>query len=633
VEPEARAEFMLGDSAQFQLSRIQGVVNNADGVGPRSRTARVRVQAIGQTYYPNGDEITDTRIFFTVFPSNGTGTIQLADNNRVGIHIAVLDPATLERIMYETFLLFERPDRADALVEFIASIPAGLPVLVGTMGRSLDGASIDQRILDALASLGAQLNPDSLSNVDSYALIGGKGMPAVQSWVYGDSLRRAREVIPRYAVAATERLFLVQPGAGQLVTPTIGPATAWRTARIVTGGAGRLPDVTVFGVRRDGVRDSIGEWTSTATVDLSSVDILRYPRLELRTKFPLDSNVRVRSIEVDFDPSPELAVVPRSITVSRDSVLQGDAAELSLKVVNLSRRYLADNVAIAMAHRSNADTRVVATQQLTIAPLERKDVQFDLTTDRYGASNMLTVRLNPSDIPAEPYRHNNADTTYVRAGTDTSKPQLLFYADGQRIMDGDYVSPTARLEVRLFDNSRLRVVDTTAILMILDLNEITLDSGAVFSANPGGEALASYSYQVEEPGLADGEHTITFRGTDASGNRTIAEFIRFNVARGLRIVDAFNYPNPFRDNTEFTFRVGGASQPTSGEIAIYSVAGRRIKTITLSAVDIHLGFNHIEWDGRDADGDRLANGVYFYRLLVDSPDGRVETIEKLVVMQ
>ena len=42
----------------------------------------------------------------------------------------------------------------------------------------------------------------------------------------------------------------------------------------------------------------------------------------------------------------------------------------------------------------------------------------------------------------------------------------------------------------------------------------------------------------------------------------------------------------------------------------------------------------IPWDGRDGDGDPVANGLYFYRLLAREPDGSsAERIERLVVLR
>jgi flagellar hook assembly protein FlgD len=49
------------------------------------------------------------------------------------------------------------------------------------------------------------------------------------------------------------------------------------------------------------------------------------------------------------------------------------------------------------------------------------------------------------------------------------------------------------------------------------------------------------------------------------------------------------------------------------------------------------GFNALSWDGRDRDGDELANGVYLYKVIATQRRNdemlRAEKIEKLVVQR
>ncbi|MCC7439596.1 MAG: hypothetical protein IT211_14000 [Armatimonadetes bacterium] len=73
--------------------------------------------------------------------------------------------------------------------------------------------------------------------------------------------------------------------------------------------------------------------------------------------------------------------------------------------------------------------------------------------------------------------------------------------------------------------------------------------------------------------------------------------------------------------------------PTEEEIGIFTVSGRKIATIPVDLTTLKAGFNKVEWDGLDADGDRLANGVSYYRLRISDGTATQEIIEKLVVMR
>jgi hypothetical protein len=82
-------------------------------------------------------------------------------------------------------------------------------------------------------------------------------------------------------------------------------------------------------------------------------------------------------------------------------------------------------------------------------------------------------------------------------------------------------------------------------------------------------------------------------------------------ASGTRLAFALlqNSPNPFLAGTSIGYVV-----PEDGRVTlrIYDVSGRLVRTLVHGTVPA--GRNTAVWDGRDGDGQRLASGVYFYRL-------------------
>ncbi len=77
----------------------------------------------------------------------------------------------------------------------------------------------------------------------------------------------------------------------------------------------------------------------------------------------------------------------------------------------------------------------------------------------------------------------------------------------------------------------------------------------------------------------------------------------------LRNEHGGNFPNPFGASTTFRFSV---ARPSPVAMAVYSAAGRRVRTLLRS--DLPAGRHEIEWDGRDDLGRDLGAGVYFGRL-------------------
>ena len=85
-----------------------------------------------------------------------------------------------------------------------------------------------------------------------------------------------------------------------------------------------------------------------------------------------------------------------------------------------------------------------------------------------------------------------------------------------------------------------------------------------------------------------------------------------------------------KGETSFLFTLTGATNPAGCKIKIYTVSGRLVKTI-ISPVNI--GNNQISWDGRDNEGEYMANGVYFYQLIIEGDTKKESSIKKLVILK
>ena len=70
------------------------------------------------------------------------------------------------------------------------------------------------------------------------------------------------------------------------------------------------------------------------------------------------------------------------------------------------------------------------------------------------------------------------------------------------------------------------------------------------------------------------------------------------------------------------------------DITIYTVTGKVVRRIHEQRVSSGTRINDIVWDGRDEWGDRLANGVYLYKINVRSANGLQATqLQKLVILR
>ena len=88
------------------------------------------------------------------------------------------------------------------------------------------------------------------------------------------------------------------------------------------------------------------------------------------------------------------------------------------------------------------------------------------------------------------------------------------------------------------------------------------------------------------------------------------------MADALALGHVLLYPHPLKERSDFTYAL---SHDAEVSVEIFSMGGRLVRT--LGPMAQAAGFRRIEWNGRDAGGQRLANSTYFYRLRAVGTEG------------
>jgi hypothetical protein len=85
-----------------------------------------------------------------------------------------------------------------------------------------------------------------------------------------------------------------------------------------------------------------------------------------------------------------------------------------------------------------------------------------------------------------------------------------------------------------------------------------------------------------------------------------------------------NYPNPFNPKTEINFALPKESEVS---LIIYNIKGQIVNRL----MEEHLGAGRykITWEGRDSEGNKVASGIYFYRLTA----GNYKETKKMIMMK
>jgi hypothetical protein len=313
-----------------------------------------------------------------------------------------------------------------------------------------------------------------------------------------------------------------------------------------------------------------------------------------------------------------------------DTVSQGQNATFELAFKNISQTAFDSllRVKIIITDRNNVPHEIEIPKRKALVSGDTLTVKYSFDTRNYPGNNTLFIDFNPDNDQAEQHHYNNImyKDFYVRA--DDFNPLLDVTFDGVHILNTDLVSSKPNILVKLKDESAFLALKDTSLIKVqvrfpdLSLHDYHFGDTMIFiPANlSSGENTASIEFKPYFP--EDGEYELIVSGKDMNGNKAgeLDFRVTFNVINKPMISNLLNYPNPFTTSTAFVFEVTGREVPQNIRIQVLTITGKVVREITKNELGpIHIGRNITEfkWDGTDMYGQKLANGVYIYRVLTN----------------
>lgn len=135
--------------------------------------------------------------------------------------------------------------------------------------------------------------------------------------------------------------------------------------------------------------------------------------------------------------------------------------------------------------------------------------------------------------------------------------------------------------------------------------------------------------------LDEGQHELTFKVWDIYNNSSTAN-LKFYVSTSanLALEAVMNYPNPFYDETVFSFEQNADNQELNLTIDIFDMEGKLIKHLEDTFIPYSSRINHIHWNGTNDHGSKIAKGMYIYRIqLTDEQGMQKSKTAKLVYLK
>lgn len=417
---------------------------------------------------------------------------------------------------------------------------------------------------------------------------------------------------------------------GEVFTFDVGPASRWINIDYDLETEGSLGSHTV---ELQGLKKPENEWLTIINnlqpeTSIENFEPNEYEKMRMRFTFSDSSTVfsesmKLKSVNFNFESLPEIVLSNSYFSFTPDSLLQGYPLTMYFKVPNYGNSS-ADS--LLLVFYLNEDDSIYTTKTINVPADTFVTVDHIIPTSSLLFENRLEVIATLPE--REFYTFNNLAQNKFYVSRDTLSPIFSITFDGKEIINGDIISDEPEIMITLNDNSPLSL-DTSYFSLAhnnLPLRFNREDITYSFTEYPNNQAVIMWN-----PKLKEGRQILEVLAKDASGNFFDSTSYRvvFYVYNTNEITQIFNYPNPFKDDTHFTFELRGTNVPEELKVKIYTIAGRLIREFEIPENELQIGFNKFYWDGRDQDGDEIANGVYFYKV-ISKNNGEVFTkIEKL----
>lgn len=211
--------------------------------------------------------------------------------------------------------------------------------------------------------------------------------------------------------------------------------------------------------------------------------------------------------------------------------------------------------------------------------------------------------------------------TDPNAPDDNVGPEVLVYMNDENFAFGGLTDANPLLLVKLYDENGINTVgngighDLSGNLVLPTSDNQDYIFNDFYTAEKDDYTRGTVSYPLKS--LPDGRHTIRIKAWDVYNNlgEGETEFI-VSSSSDLALQHVLNYPNPFTTQTNFQFEHNLPGQTLDVQVRIFSVSGNIVKTINETIQTDGYRVTDIEWDGLDEFGDRIARGVYIYKITV-----------------
>ncbi|MFC2086640.1 type IX secretion system sortase PorU [Bacteroidota bacterium] len=271
---------------------------------------------------------------------------------------------------------------------------------------------------------------------------------------------------------------------------------------------------------------------------------------------------------------------------------------------------------------------VVSDGQFSFSFIVPKDIMYNIGNGRisyYGYNNEFEAAGAYDEILI-----GGSSGLY----SDSIGPSIELYLNDENFINGGITGKNPAILALFNDSSG---INTSGTGIGHDIAAV-LDSSETFILNDYYEAdvnsFKSGKVNFRLPDLEPGHHNLTLKAWDVANNSSTKslEFVVLD-SKDPVIERAYNYPNPFTENTAFYFEHNQAGQEIEVLIQIYTVSGKLVKTIQYIELSTGYRSGPVFWNGLDDFNDKIGRGIYVYKISLRANGKSTEEFEKLVILK
>jgi hypothetical protein len=359
----------------------------------------------------------------------------------------------------------------------------------------------------------------------------------------------------------------------------------------------------------------------------------------MRAKFNISSYTRSNSEYYNLLGDPTLPIIPPQRTANI-SLLDSLSVYSTLQTVHFSGDFGDPS------HSGTAEIRVLDSEKTSVIvsgatytytnsgnPIYRGSVSvqngqfsgsfvipYDITQGT-TARILLDFQTDSGETIAYASPLTFQGHTFVAGNPDA--PAITLWMDSKGFTSGDPVGSAPTLIASVADSNGVNILGTPGHRVITRIDDSTefSDITSYFNYNLDSHTNGELEYPFS--GLEKGTHTVEVIAVDNLNTPAIAS-TQFRVTSDagesakVSIENDLPCPNPWngKDRFYFTFFITENADVT---ISLYTMSGKKIQSIKAPA--LNKGYQQIQWNGHDADGDKLANNTYFYKIKAKATDG------------